>query len=96
MLNIAVLIALAGLSIALGLSAYRALKGPEVPDRVVALDAVTVILISMVVVGSIRLGEKNYLDYALILSVLSFVSTVAFAKYVERGTIIEPDQRNDN
>jgi multicomponent Na+:H+ antiporter subunit F len=96
MLDIAVLISLAGLSIALGLSAYRALKGPQVPDRVVALDAVTVILVSMVVIGSIRLRETSYLDYALVLSVLSFVTTVAFAKYVERGGIIEPDQRNDH
>jgi len=87
---------LAGLSISLGLSAYQALKGPAVPDRVVALDAVTVILVSMIVVGSMRLGETSYLDYAIILSVLSFTTTIAFAKYVERGAIIEPDQRNDH
>jgi len=96
MLDIVVPITLAGLSISLGLSAYRALKGPNVPDRVVALDAVTVILVSMIVVGSIRLGETSYLEYALVLSVLSFITTIAFAKYVERGGIIEPDQRNDH
>jgi len=96
MLDVAVLVTLVGLSIALGLSAYQALKGPNVSDRVVALDAVAVILVSMLVVGSIRLRETSYLDYALVLSVLSFITTVAFAKYVERGGIIEPDQRNDH
>lgn len=88
----AIQIGLAGLSASLVLCAYRLVKGPTVADRVVALDAASVALMGLVVVGSMHLGETNYLDYALVLAVLSFVGTIAFARYIERGVIIERDR----
>lgn len=91
MIEIATWISLAGLSAALVLCAYRALRGPSVADRVVAVDAASVMLIGLIVVGSIHLNETKYLDYVLVLAVLSFIGTVAYAKYIQRGVIIERD-----
>lgn len=91
MIDIAVTIALIGLSVALALVGYRVLRGPTVADRVVALDAASVALMALLVVGSIRLRETKYFGWALALAVLSFVATVAFAKYIERGIIFERD-----
>jgi multicomponent Na+:H+ antiporter subunit F len=88
-LQASVWVALVGLSLAL--CSYRVLKGPTVADRVVALDAASVMLMGLLVAGSMRLGETKYLDYALVLAMLSFVATIAFARYVERGVIIERD-----
>lgn len=87
----AIWVTLTGLSAALLLCGYRVIKGPTVADRVVALDAASVMLMGLVVAGSMRLGTAVYLDYALVLAVLSFVATVAFARYIERGAIIERD-----
>lgn len=84
-------ITLMGQVVALSLAAYRALKGPTVADRVAALDAVGTIIIAILIVGAIALEDKQYLAYALVLSVLSYVSTVAFAKYIQRGVVIERD-----
>ncbi len=89
--ELAMTIALIGLSAGLMMTAYRALTGPTVADRVIALDAASVMLIGLLVVGSMKLRETAYLDYVLVLAVLSYVSTVAFAKYIERGVIIERD-----
>jgi multicomponent Na+:H+ antiporter subunit F len=90
-LSISIAISLVALAIALLLCAYRVLRGPSVADRVVALDAVAIILMGIIVVGSMQFRETGYLAYVLVLSVLSFVATVAFAKYIQRGVIIERD-----
>jgi multicomponent Na+:H+ antiporter subunit F len=89
--TIVLYLSLFGLSTGLILCAVRVLQGPTVADRVVALDSASTLLIGILVVGSMLLGSGKYLTYALLLAVLSYVSTVAFAKYIERGVIIERD-----
>ncbi|MFZ5815582.1 MAG: monovalent cation/H+ antiporter complex subunit F [Bacillota bacterium] len=84
-------ITLVGQVVALGMAGYRALRGPTVADRVTALDAVGTIIIAILIVGAMLLEDRQYLAYALVLSVLSYVSTVAFAKYILRGVVIERD-----
>lgn len=84
-------IALVGQSIALGMAGYRAVRGPTVADRVASLDAVGTIIIAILIVGAMMLHDTQYLAYALVLSVLSYVSTVAFAKYIQRGVVFERD-----
>lgn len=84
-------IVLVGQVIALGMAGYRAVRGPTVADRVAALDAVGTIIIGILIVGAMVLHDRQYLAYALVLSVLSYVSTVAFAKYIQRGVVIERD-----
>ncbi len=85
-------VVLVGQMIALALAGYRALKGPTVADRVAALDAVGTVIIAILIVGAIALNDRQYLAYALVLSVLSYASTVAFGKYIQRGVIIERDR----
>lgn len=91
LLNVVLLICLAAMAVELVLCAYRALTGPTVADRVVAVDSVGPVLIGMVVLGSMYLRENKYLDYVLVLAVLSFMGTVVWAKYLERGVVIERD-----
>lgn len=91
MITIVLVVALGLISVAIVLSAYRALKGPTVADRVVALDAVLVSLMGMLVIGSMLAVTDKYLAYVIVLAVLSYIATVAFAKYVERGIVIERD-----
>lgn len=76
-------------SIAIALSLIRVLKGPTLPDRVVAFDVIGVNLISIVAVLSVVLHTKAYLEVILIIAILAFISTIAFSKYIERGIIID-------
>ncbi|WP_046178476.1 Na(+)/H(+) antiporter subunit F1 [Domibacillus tundrae] len=71
---------------------YRLIKGPTVPDRVVALDAMGVNLVSITAVLSMLLGTSNYLDIILLIGILAFIGTVAFAKFLEKGKVIEHDR----
>ncbi|MCI2255093.1 Na(+)/H(+) antiporter subunit F1 [Domibacillus sp. PGB-M46] len=71
---------------------YRLVKGPTVPDRVVALDAMGVNLVSITAVLSMLLDTHNYLDVILLIGILAFIGTVAFAKFLEKGEVIEYDR----
>lgn len=74
---------------AIGIAAYRIIKGPTMPDRVVALDMIGVNLISVAAVVSIVLNTTAFLEVILIIGILAFIGTVAFSKFIERGVIIE-------
>jgi multicomponent Na+:H+ antiporter subunit F len=71
---------------------YRLIKGPSVPDRVIALDAMGINLIAIVALASIVMDTSAYLEAILLLGILSFIGTVAFAKFLEKGEIIEDDR----
>jgi multisubunit Na+/H+ antiporter MnhF subunit len=75
------------LSGTLPLLLYRFLKGPSIPDRVVALEAVVAVVIALLVLNAYFLGSSLYIDAALVLSIFGFISTVAIAKYLERGDL---------
>lgn len=68
---------------------YRIIKGPSMPDRVVALDMIGVNLLPMIAIISILQQTTAYLEVILILGILSFIGTIAFSKFIERGVIIE-------
>lgn len=80
----AVEIAFAMLMIALFLAFVRLARGPSLPDRVVALDVITVIVAGILAVDTIDTGRSVFLDAAIILALISFLGTVAFARYLER------------
>ena len=87
------------LQIALGIMAVstflyviRVSKGPTVPDRVVALDAIGINLIAITALVSILLKTSAFLDIILLLGILSFIGTIAFSKFLEKGEIIENDR----
>lgn len=67
----------------------RIIIGPSLPDRIIALDMIGVILVSVVAVISVILNTRAFLEVILILAILAFISTIAFSRYIERGAIIE-------
>lgn len=78
-----VLIALFVVAFSLVLVFVRLVLGPTLPDRVVALDMLSVVTVSLVALIAIITGQAAYLDAAIILSLISFLATIAFARYVE-------------
>jgi multicomponent Na+:H+ antiporter subunit F len=66
------------------LAALRAMRGPTLPDRVVGLDTVTTLMIAFAAAFAIESGEAAFLDIAIALALVAFLTTVAFARYVER------------
>ena len=71
------------------LAAYRLLDGPSLPDRMVALDTITTTIVAVSALYSIATDRGFYLLVSLVLGIIGFVSTVAVAKFVEEGDIIE-------
>ena len=81
----AVLLAAQGiLGLALLLSAWRVWRGPTVADRVVALDLAGALLMGQAILLVFASGFVSYLDVAAAIAVVSFLATVAFARYLER------------
>ena len=77
--------------IAILLALYRIIRGPSMPDRVVALDMIGVNLISAVAVFSVALSTHAFLEVILIVGILAFISTIALARFVGGGEIVEHD-----
>ena len=71
------------------LNVYRLLRGPDAPDRVLALDTLYINAIDLIILLGITLGTRLYLEAALLIAVMGFVGTVAMAKYLKRGSVIE-------
>ncbi len=79
----------AALSLALMLNLWRLFKGPGVADRILALDTMVINVIGLIVLAGIAGGEGTSFEAALLLAMVGFVSTVAYAKFLLRGDIIE-------
>lgn len=77
------------LAAALVLAGWRLLRGPDVLDRVLALDTLYVNAAALLVVYGLRLGTGQYFEFALVIALLGFLSTIAFAKFLERGNVVE-------
>ncbi|MBD9424293.1 K+/H+ antiporter subunit F [Pseudomonas sp. PDM15] len=89
MLGYVIPICLAMLAMALLLATARLIKGPSLPDRVLALDTLYINAIALIILYGIWKGTELFFEIALLIAVLGFVSTVAVAKYMLRGDIIE-------
>lgn len=89
MLNIVIWIGYAGLSVALLLTAWRLWQGPDVVDRIMALDKLYINATALLVLLGIHLHSTAYFEAALLIALLGFISTVALCKYITRGDIIE-------
>ncbi len=72
------------IAIAIFMAFVRLIRGPSFPDRVVALDIMATMAIGLIALYSMESGEVIFLDVALILALVTFLGTVAFAYYVER------------
>ena len=89
MLNVALAIAFALVGAAFVLSVVRLLRGPQAPDRILALDTLYINAIALLVLFGIRLASPLYFEAALLIALMGFVGTVALAKFLLRGDIIE-------
>jgi multicomponent Na+:H+ antiporter subunit F len=74
---------------------YRLRLGPSLPDRVVALDLITIMTVAMVALYTIAAEEAAFLDVAIALALVAFLATVAFARYAERRAAERPDDHRE-
>ncbi len=89
MLEWALAIAYVLVGLAFVLSFYRLLRGPDAPDRILALDTLYVNTIALLVLLGMDLGSAIYFESALLIAMMGFVGTIALSKYLLRGDIIE-------
>ena len=78
-------ITLVTLGIALLVAFIRLVKGPTLPDRIVAMDLFGVLVVGLIVVLAGWSGVRATLDAAIVIALVGFLGTVAYATYVERG-----------
>ncbi len=81
-LSMASMISLGLLTVAFLLTIIRIVRGPTLPDRVLALDLLVAIGIAYIAVGAITTGYFLYLDIAISLGLIGFLATVAFARFI--------------
>lgn len=72
------------LGLGLLIAFIRVVRGPSLPDRVVALDLMATFIIAISAVYSVASNEPSYLDAAVVLALITFLGTVAFAYYLHR------------
>lgn len=89
MLSQALTLATALLALAAALCFWRLLRGPDIVDRIMALDTLSIIAIALIVGYGIRTDNPAYFEMALLIALLGFVATVALSKHLLRGDIIE-------
>ena len=77
------------LALAMSAGAWRLLRGPRAQDRILALDSIYLSAMLLLVTFGIRSDSLLYFEIALVLGALSFVSTLALAKFLMRGEVIE-------
>lgn len=85
-LEIAVYISLGMIGLAMLIVLYRVVFGPAFEDRVVALDLISTSTIAFIAVYAIMTNTKIVLDVGIIIGLISFIATIAFAYYLERRT----------
>lgn len=88
-LNIALMVAYAAVGLSQILCMIRLFIGPNIGDRILALDTMVVNAIGLIVLLGISQGTALYFEASLLIAMLGFVSTVAYARFVLRGDIIE-------
>lgn len=88
-LALALNFALGAVSVSTVLCAWRLLRGPEVTDRLLALDTLYINTVALVILLGLRWQTALLFEAALIIAMLGFVSTVALARYLSRGDVIE-------
>lgn len=79
------------LAIAFLLTAWRVVRGPTLPDRVVALDMLVGIVIGFIALTALRTGFSLYVDIALALGLVGFLATIAFARFILPALPAKPE-----
>jgi multicomponent Na+:H+ antiporter subunit F len=78
-------VAIPVLVLSAGLATYRLLRGPSLPDRVVALDLLGAIGIGIIAAYAEAYSQPAFLDVSITVGLIGFLGTVAFARYIERS-----------
>lgn len=89
LMDIALIVAFVVIVFAQAMAMIRLVLGPSIGDRILALDTMVVNAIGLIVLLGISQGVRIYFEVSLIIAMLGFVSTVAYARFVLRGDIIE-------
>ncbi|WP_203595158.1 MULTISPECIES: K+/H+ antiporter subunit F [Roseobacteraceae] len=85
----ALIFAFAAVSLSLLLTMIRLVKGPRSGDRILALDTLSINAVALIILVGIAGATQIYFEAAMIIAMLGFISTVAVARFVLRGDIIE-------
>lgn len=93
-LEIATMISGALLALAMVCAAIRIVRGPTGPDRVVALDMLSMIGVAVIGLAVLASGSIAFIDIALGAALVGFLAVVAFAGFIERGSIRESDEED--
>ncbi len=88
-LGLALDLATGAMALAMLLCGWRLLAGPSLPDRLLALDTLAINAVALVVLLGLRWQTGLLFEAALIIAMLGFVSTVAVARFVTRGDVVE-------
>jgi multicomponent K+:H+ antiporter subunit F len=89
MIDTALTVGFGAVILALVLSLYRLVVGPSAPDRIVAGDTLYVNAIALLMLVGIRLSSDIFFEAALLIAMMGFVGTVAYAKHVSGRSVIE-------
>ncbi len=89
MLNGAIIFATTLVCLSLVMNLWRLFQGPDLPDRILALDTMYINSVALIILFGISVGSGLYFEAALLIAMLGFVSTAAMCKYLLRGDIIE-------
>lgn len=89
MIDTAVVFSLYAVGLAMLMSLWRLVRGPTVPDRILALDTLYINTIALLILFGMYLDSSIYFEAALIIAMLGFVGTVMLSKYVMRRDIVE-------
>lgn len=88
-LSLSLLVSQSVLALSMAIAALRMLRGPRAQDRVLALDALYLNAMLLLLVFGIGSGTTLYFEAALVIGLLGFVATVALARFLMRGEVIE-------
>jgi multicomponent K+:H+ antiporter subunit F len=91
MIGMAISIALLLFALAMLLAAWRLLRGPDILDRVLALETLYTNAIAVVILLGLKFATQLYFDAALLMAMLGFIGTVVTARFVGRGDVIDHD-----
>jgi multicomponent K+:H+ antiporter subunit F len=89
MLTFAINVAFAAIGISLVLCLIRLIRGPGAPDRILALDTLYINAVALLIVLGISSGSTIFFEAALLIALMGFVGTVALARYIARGDVVE-------
>ena len=84
-LSVATYLAIVAIVASVAAAAVRVIRGPSTPDRVLALDMIGLLSVSFIAVVAVASDQAVLLDAAIALALVSFLGTVAFARFIERS-----------